>query len=692
MDAKTKVDLNKAELYINRELSQLEFNRRVLEQAKDEVNPLLERLKFLCIASSTLDEFFEIRVAGLHHQNVYQSGPTGPDKITPADQIKQISRVAHELVAEQYRILNEELTPTLDKEGICFLRRSIWDRKQISWAKRFFDRELMPVLSPIGLDPSHPFPRILNKSLNFLVSLEGKDAFGRDSAIAIVQAPRALPRIIKIPNTYGRGSHDFVFLSSLIHAHVEDIFPGMEVTGCYQFRVTRDSDLFVDGEESEDLLRAIEGELHQRKYGDAVRLEVANDCPLEMIKLLQQEFNLTNEAIYMCNGPVNLARLMAVPAMIDRPDLKFKTFTSSLPCRLINVKDTFDAIRRGDILLHHPFQSFAPVVEFLRQAASDPSVVVIKQTLYRTGPNSPVAKALIDAARAGKEVTVVVELRARFDEQDNIALATKLQEAGAHVVYGVVGHKTHAKMILVVRREGRQLRRYVHLGTGNYHPGTARLYSDYGLFTCNKTVGTDVQKIFHQITAPGRPGKLRKLLQSPFTLHKTILDLIERETAAAHGGQPARIIAKMNSLTEVQVIKALYRASCAGVKIELIVRGICSLRPQVEGVSENIIVRSVVGRFLEHTRVFYFYNGGKYEVYLSSADWMNRNFFNRVETCIRVEKNGLRDQIVKQGLNLYLTDNIRAWELNANGSYKRIKSKSGRRRDAQEILLEQLCP
>ena len=365
---------------------------------------------------------------------------------------------------------------------------------------------------------------------------------------------------------------------------------------------------------------------------------------------------------------------------------------SSLPRGLINVKDTFDAIQRGDILLHHPFQSFAPVVEFLRQAASDPSVVVIKQTLYRTGPNSPVTKALIDAARAGKEVTVIVELRARFDEQDKIALATKLQEAGAHVVYGVVGHKTHAKMILVVRREGRQLKRYVHLGTGNYHPGTARLYSDYGLFTCNKAVGADVQKIFHQITAPGRPGKLKKLLQSPFTLHKKILELIERETVAAQGGQPARIIAKMNSLTEVQVIKALYCASCAGVKIELIVRGICTLRPQVEGVSENIIVRSVVGRFLEHTRVFYFYNGGEYEVYLSSADWMNRNFFNRVETCIRVEENSLRDQVVKQGLNPYLTDNIRAWELNANGSYKRIKSKSGRRRDAQKILLEQLCP
>ena len=422
MDQKT-LDLSNFELYINRELSQLEFNRRVVEQAKDPSNPLLERLKFLCIASSNLDEFFEIRVAGLRQQVAYRSESTGPDKLTASEQLKQISEVAHELVAEQYRVLNEVLTPLLAEEEIHFLRRGQWSNKQAGWVKRFFNRELMPVLSPIGLDPSHPFPRVLNKSLNFLVSLEGKDAFGRDSAIAIVQAPRALPRIINVPETYANGPHEFVFLSSLIHAHVDDIFPGMRVTGCYQFRVTRDSDLFVDDEEVEDLLRALEGELQQQRFGDAVRLEVADDCPLEMISLLQHEFNLTDDAIFMCKGPVNLARLMAVPNMITRPDLKFPAFTPSRPRRLAMTPDMFSVIRRGDIMLHHPFESFLPVIEFLRQAASDPGVLVIKQTLYRTGPDSPVAKALIDAARAGKEVTVVVELHIRRSQAEQVQRA-----------------------------------------------------------------------------------------------------------------------------------------------------------------------------------------------------------------------------------------------------------------------------
>ncbi len=689
MDQKT-LDLSNFELYINRELSQLEFNRRVVEQAKDASNPLLERLKFLCIASSNLDEFFEIRVAGLRQQVAYRSESTGPDKLTAGEQLKQISDVTHELVGEQYRVLNEELTPLLAEEEIHFLRRGQWNNKQAGWVKRFFNRELMPVLSPIGLDPSHPFPRVLNKSLNFLVSLEGKDAFGRDSAIAIVQAPRALPRIINVPETYATGPHEFVFLSSLIHAHVDDIFPGMRVTGCYQFRVTRDSDLFVDDEEVEDLLRALEGELQQQRFGDAVRLEVDADCPLEMISLLQHEFNLTDDAIFMCKGPVNLARLMAVPNMITRPDLKFPAFTPSRPHRLAMTPDMFSVIRRGDIMLHHPFESFLPVIEFLRQAASDPGVLVIKQTLYRTGPDSPVAKALIDAARAGKEVTVVVELQARFDERENIELATKLQEAGAHVVYGVVGHKTHAEMILVVRREGTHLRRYVHLGTGNYHPSTARLYTDYALFTCDKAFGADVQKIFHQITAPGRAGKLKKILQSPFTLHKTMVELVERETKIALAGKAGRIIAKMNSLAEVGVIQALYEASRAGVKIDLIVRGVCALRPGIADVSENINVRSIVGRFLEHTRVFYFHNDDQPEVYLSSADWMERNFFNRVETCFIIEDKRIRDRIIKQGLNNYLSDNTRAWQLRSDGTYVRSKPGSSRPRDAQEILLKQL--
>ncbi len=688
MDAKT-LDVNDPQYYINRELSLLEFNRRVVEQAKDRSNPLLERLRFLCIASSNLDEFFEIRVAGLKQQVAYKAGQLGPDQLSPAEQLKRIGEVAQLLVAEQYRVLNEELTPLLAEEGIRFLRRNEWNARQGAWVKRHFYRELLPVLSPIGLDPSHPFPRILNKSLNFMVSLEGTDAFGRDSAIAIVQAPRALPRIINIPPEYAAGPHEFVFLSSIIHAHVSDLFPGMRVTGCYQFRVTRNSELFVEDEEVEDLLHALEGELHQRRFGDAVRLEIAADCPDVMTRLLQHEFDLGLADIYRCNGPVNLQRMMAVPDMIDRPDLKFPAFTPSRPRRLPPNADFFDVMRRGDLLLHHPYQSFLPVVEFLRQAAQDPDVLVIRQTLYRTGPDSPIVKTLVDAARAGKEVTVVVELKARFDEEANIELATRLQEAGAHVVYGVVGYKTHAKMVLVVRREGKQLRRYVHLATGNYHPRTARQYTDFGVFTCDNAVGIDVQRIFHQLTAPGRAGKLKKLLQSPFTLHARVLELIGREADNARAGKPARIIAKMNALVEVHTIAALYEASRAGVRIDLIVRGICALRPGIPGVSENIRVRSVIGRLLEHSRVFYFENEGTPEVFLSSADWMGRNFFSRIEVCFQVAEKRLRDRVIKEGLEMYLHDTARAWELQSDGSYVHVRA-GKHPRDAQQLLLEQL--
>ena len=690
MDRRT-IQIGDPELYINRELSLIEFNRRVLDQARDTGTPLLERLKFLCISASNLDEFFEIRVSGLKQQVAFDSAQTGPDQLTPADQLKRISELSHELVAEQYRVLSQELIPQLAEEGIHFLKRGEWNARQATWVRRFFNRELLPVLSPIGLDPAHPFPRILNKSLNFLVALEGPDAFGRNSVIAILQAPRSLPRVINIPENFANGPHEFVFLSSIIHAHVDDIFPGMQVMGCYQFRVTRNSDLFVDDEEIEDLLSALEGELHQRRFGDAVRLEVTDDCPDEMISRLEPEFNLLPEDIYCCNGPVNLMRLMPVTDMIDRPDLKFPAFTPSRPLRLKRNSDMFDVIRRGDVLLHHPYQSFAPVTDFLFQAANDPDVLVIKQTLYRAGPDSPIAKALIDAAREGKEVTVVIELQARFDEEANIELATRLQEAGAHVVYGVVGLKTHAKMILVVRREGKQLRRYVHLGTGNYHPKTARLYTDYGLFTCDHTIGVDVQKVFHQLTAPGRPGKLKKLLQSPFTMHKRVIELIERETKNAREGNAARIIAKTNALSEVNVIDALYEASGAGVKIDLIVRGVCALRPGIDGISDNIRVRSIIGRFLEHTRVFHFHNNGDNEVYLSSADWMGRNFFNRVETSFAIEDKRLRDRILKECLNNILSDNTHAWLLRQDGSYVRTKPGSNRARDAQHKLLENLA-
>ncbi|MDX1519151.1 MAG: polyphosphate kinase 1, partial [Gammaproteobacteria bacterium] len=508
------INLKLPELYINRELSLLEFNRRVIEQAKDETVPLLERLRFLCIASTNLDEFFEIRVSGLKQQVRYRSVQTGPDNMAPAEVLKHVREKALELVEEQYRVLNEVIIPELAKEKIRMLRRAQWKPKLSRWIRRYFTSELLPVLSPIGLDPAHPFPKVLNKNLYFIVSLEGKDAFGRDSGLAIVQAPRSLPRLVPLPPEICNGPHDFVLLSSILHAHVGDLFPGMKVTGCYQFRVTRDGDLFVDDEEVDDLLRALEGELPSRRFNDAVRLEVADNCPDELSKFLLQQFKLEEDDLYQVNGPVNLGRLTAIPDLVDRPDLVYPGFTPDLPPRLIKHNNIFETLRNGDILLLHPFQSFAPVIDFLRQAATDPDVLSIKQTLYRTGDDSIIVEALKEAARAGKEVTVVIELRARFDEEANIELASDLQEAGAHVVYGVVGYKTHAKMIMVVRREGRSLRRYVHLGTGNYHARTARLYTDYGLLTCDKAVGEDVNKLFHQLTGLGRAGRLKKLLQS----------------------------------------------------------------------------------------------------------------------------------------------------------------------------------
>ena len=686
-----EVNLGSPEHFINRELSLLEFNRRVLEQSKDESVPLLERLKFLCIAASNLDEFFEIRVAGLKQQIAYRSTQRGQDNMSTAEQLKRISEIGHALVDEQYRVLNEVLIPRLDAENIRFLRRGGWSRKQAGWVKRHFSRELSPILSPIALDPAHPFPRVLNKSLNFMVTLEGKDAFGRNSGMAIVAAPRSLPRLVQLPESATTGPYDFVFLSSIIHQHVADLFPGMKATGCYQFRVTRNSDLFVDEEEIDDLKRALEGELSARRFGDEVRLELAEDCPEEVEEFLVRQFELEYEDVYRCNGPVNLTRLMAIPDLIDRPDLKYPGFLSSIPARIRRNDDLFDVIRRGDLVLHHPFESFAPVVDFLRTAARDANVLAIRQTLYRTGADSAVVKALVDAARRGKEVTVVIELRARFDEEANIELANTLQEAGAHVVYGVVGHKTHAKMILVVRREARALRRYVHLGTGNYHSRTARLYTDYGLFTCDAAIGEDIQKMFQQLTAMGRVARLKKVIQAPFALHRTMLDLIAAEAENAKVGKPARIMAKMNSLVESQIIQALYAASRAGVQIDLIVRGVCALRPGVKDVSDNIRVRSIIGRFLEHTRVFYFENGEEEElVYLSSADWMERNFFRRVEVSFPIEDRRIRQRIVQESLLGYLADNTQAWQLQADGTYKRVSAGNARRRAVQEQLLADL--
>ncbi|MBI3899833.1 MAG: polyphosphate kinase 1 [Gammaproteobacteria bacterium] len=679
------------ELYLNRELSLLAFNRRVLEQARDLSTPLLERLRFLCIASSNLDEFFEIRVAGLKEQVVSGSTQAGPDNIGPQEVLTRICTEAHKLVEEQYRVLNEELIPALERERIRFLRRSQWSTEQEQWVRNYFEQELLPVLSPLGLDPAHPFPKILNKSLNFIVSLRGRDAFGRVGGIAIVQAPRALPRLIQLPIECGSGPHDFVFLSSIIHNHVSDLFPGMEVTGCHQFRVTRNSELFVDEEEVGDLLRAVEGELASRRYGDTVRLEVADNCAAAMTSYLMNEFELGEPDVYQVNGPVNLNRLMAISELLDRPDLKYPAFVPGMPPVLAHREDIFAAIRAGDILLHHPFESFVPVVDFLRQAAADPNVLAIKQTLYRTGKSSVLVEALIAAARAGKEVTVIIELRARFDEEANINLASALQEAGAHVVYGVVGYKTHAKMVLVVRRENGKLRQYVHLGTGNYHDRTARLYTDFGLLTCDGPIGDDVHKVFLQLTSLGRVPKLKKLLQSPFTLQKELLNRIEREANYARVGRPAKIVAKMNAIIEPQIIQALYRASQAGVQIDLIIRGTCCLRPGLAGISDNIRVRSIIGRFLEHPRVYWFQNDGKEEVWLASADWMDRNFFRRVEIAFPVNDAKLRARVVKEALETYLADNTQAWELRSDGSYVRVATPEAPPIAAQLTLLKSLA-
>ncbi len=675
--------LEQPELYFNRYVSLLEFNSRVLAYARDTSVPLLERLKYLCISSSNLDEFFEIRIAVLIKRVSSGAMHSGPDKKSPDEVLNILSGKVREFVDEQYRILNDELIPQLAIEDIQFLKRSEWSDKQEKWLRTFFNKQLTPILSPLGLDPAHPFPRVLNKSLNFIVSLEGKDAFGRDSALAVVQAPRVLPRIIQLPEDVCDGKpNTMVFLSSIIHAFVDDLFPGMKSTGCYQFRVTRNSDLFVDEEEIEDLASALEGELSARRYGEPVRLEVADNCPAALRKYLLQELNLTDHNVFQANGPVNLNRLLAVYDLVGRPDLKYPGFTSGLPVRLKGNKNIFQVLQDGDILLHHPYESFMPIVDMIKQSATDPKVLAIKQTLYRTGPGSAIVDALVSAARAGKEVTVVIELRARFDEAENIELANRLQAAGAHVVYGVVGYKTHAKMLLVVRRGPRKsLKRFVHLGTGNYHPRTARLYTDYGLLTCNPSIGEDVHNVFMQLTSLGKMAKLNNLLQSPFTLHKKLIRWIDREAAHARDGKQAHIIIKVNALTEPQAIQALYRASHAGVKIDLIVRGMCCLRPGLPGISDNIRVRSIVGRFLEHTRVYLFHNDGDTQLFCASADLMERNMFNRVEVAFPILDESFRERITSE-LQLYLDDNTQAWQLNADGSYVRLAG------DAEPVMAQ----
>ncbi len=662
-----------------RESSLIAFNRRVLAQAEDPNIPLLERLRFVCIVSSNLDEFFEVRMAYLRREWRNQPNLKFDSGYTPAETIANVQAEVRDLVQHQYNLFNQTLLPELAQQGIHFYRRKQWTAQQHAWIEDYFNRELLPLLTPIGFDVSHPFPRLLNKSLNFIVELDGKDAFGRASGMAIVQAPRILPRVVRLPDEICDGNIGFVFLSSIVHEYVYKLFRGMKIKSCHQFRVTRDSDLTVEVEEDEstNLRTAIQTELRDRDFGDAVRLEVAENCPRHMTEFLLQQFNLTEQELYQVNGPVNLVRLMSVPDMVDLPELKYPPFQPQYPKHLRKADSILDEIAKQDILLHHPYQSFEPVVRFIQDAAEDPDVVAIKMTIYRTGSTSKLAQALLAAAQAGKLVTVVVELMARFDEATNVKWARQLEEAGAHVVYGVFGYKVHAKMALVIRRESGSLKSYAHLGTGNYHQGTSRIYTDFGLLTTQRDIVRDVNNLFMEITGLGQANKLKKLYQSPFSLQPMLMHKIEREIAHAKAGQTARIIAKMNALIEPTVIDALYRASQAGVQIDLIVRGMCALRPQVAGLSDNIRVRSIIGRLLEHSRVYYFYNLGAEDVFISSADWMSRNLFRRIEVATPIENHEMKQRVIQEGLTLALSDNVKAWQMNSDGSYTRIQAQAG---------------
>lgn len=670
-------ELQHPSLYINRELSLLEFNRRVLSMARDQKVPLLERLRYLCICSNNLDEFFEIRVAGLQKQRDTGGLGTGPDQLGPSEQLHQIDAVAHGLVKQQYTVLNQELLPALADQKIVFPPVTDWSKKMRTWASRFFDTELFPVLSPMGLDPSHPFPKLTNKSLNFIVSLRGVDAFGRQATRAVVRAPRSLPRIIPVPVEISGGLSQFVLLSTMIERNMGRLFPGLETRGVYQFRVTRNSDLYLADDDVADLRLALRDELNARDYGNAVRLEVGSDCPASAVKFLLNQFNLEQQDLYVCDGPVNLGRLSSLPGMLDRPDLNYDDFTPVITKTTPGGKKLFSTLKKRDLLLHYPYQSSHTVISFLKAASRDPKVLAIKQTLYRTGEDSLYVDSLIEAARNGKDVTVIIELRARFDEEANIALAARLQRAGVQVVFGVVGFKSHAKIMLVIRREKGKMMRYAHIGSGNYHEGNSALYTDLNLLTHNKQITGDVQKIFNQLSGLGKVANVKMILHSPFNMHRKVVKLIQKQIDKAQQGKPALIRARMNSLNEPEVIKALYQASNAGVQIRLLVRGICALRPGVAGVSENIRVVSVIGRFLEHSRVYAFGAEGDEEVYISSADWMPRNMFHRVEVAVPVLDDKLRSRVLEESIDSYFRDNCFAWELEADGSYQRLLNKSG---------------
>lgn len=680
---------------INRELSMLAFNRRVLALAQDAAVPLLERLRFLTILASNLDEFVEIRIARIMDQLRTRAPPPGTTLAELRSQYTAIAAMVHALVDDQYACLNTQVLPALEANGVKLLRRGELTSAQRAWVTATFREQVRPLLTPIGLDPAHPFPQIGSKNLNFVVELSGRDAFGRETSIAIVKAPRVLPRVFRLPAALGAGEHAFLLLSAVIHEHLSDLFHGRDVVAYSQFRVTRDADLWFDEEEVKNLRQALQGELPHRPFGLPLRLEVSKGCPAHLERFLLAQFELSDEELYRCDGPVNLTRVSSLIDQVEVEPLRYRPFVPARPQALAESDDILAAIRQRDILLHHPYESFDPVVEFIRRAATDPEVVAIKQTVYRTGINSVLMEALVDAARRGKEVTVIVELMARFDEEANINWADRLERAGAQVVYGVFGLKTHAKLALILRREaagsGHRLVPYAHLGTGNYHPRTARLYTDFGLLTADADLCHDVNEVFLHITSLARAGRMRKLLLAPFTMHRRVLEMIRREARHAREGKPARIRAKMNALVEEGVIRALVQASQAGVEIDLVVRGACSLRPGVPGWSDNIRVRSILGRFLEHHRIWSFANDGAEDVWLSSADWMGRNLFRRIEVAFPVLDPVAKKRVIDEGLVACLEDNRDAWLLDAAGNWTRAKPAGrGKQRSAQEELLQRL--
>ena len=654
---------------LNRERAILEFNRRVLAQARRPDVPLLERLRYVCIVSSNIDEFFEVRFADF--LEAYRQPGAG---VSQRD-LHAVAAEAHRLIDDQYAVFNDELMPLLQQQGIVILNHADRSPAQRQWVDNFFQRQVRPLLVPVGLDPSHPFPQVANKSLNFIARLGGRDAFGRANGIAIVKVPRVLPRVIKLPEELSHGRQAFVLLTSVIRAHLGELFPGREVEAFSQFRVTRDSDLDVDEDDVTNLRQAMRTGLTTRHFGLAIRLEVVNSCPAELSEFLLQQFSLPEAALYKVNGPVNLVRLNQLIDQAEAPALRFAPHEGVWPQgRLPREQSIFARLRQRDVLLHHPFESFEPVVQFLREAVQDPDVLAIKQTIYRTGSESPLMEALIEAARRGKEVMAVVELKARFDEEANINWAERLEAVGVQVVYGIVGLKTHAKLLLITRREGNALRRYAHLSTGNYNPKTARMYTDVGYLTADADLTSDADAVFQQLASLGKTKPMRALLQAPFTLHRKLGQFVDRVTDAARAGRSARIVAKVNALTDIQLIEKLIRCAQAGVDIDLIVRGACVLPPGIAGATERIRVRSVVGRFLEHTRVLYFRWGGGVDdevLYLSSADWMSRNMFRRIEVAWPVRDAALRQRVIDECLVPYLHDRQDAWLLQADGSYVR---------------------